>query len=152
MRSFFAAVALAGLAACGATRTVIVWENQGNGESTRTAIENNGGGQYTATADGVQHDDEQLSFTKGQIHELAELYRNRRVCEMSHDPAYTPVANEGQTTLVLDLEDLHCSVTLYDLEWEKKAKDITETMRSMRPLNTHHKPYQRKLDPRGMTQ
>jgi hypothetical protein len=71
---------------------------------------------------------------------------------MTHDPAYTPVANEGQTTVELSIDDLQCTVTLYDLEWQRKAKNIVETMRSMRPLNNHKKKGQRPLDPRGMTQ
>lgn len=146
--------ALAGLAAgCGATHPAIVWGAQGVGETTTITIDNHGNGQFTATANGVLDDDEQLGFTKGQLHELLELFRSHDVCAMTHDPAYKPVENEGQTTVKLDEEDLHCEVTLYDLEWQKKAKDIVETMRSMRPLNTNrNKKYQRKLDPRGMTQ
>jgi hypothetical protein len=149
VRSFLVvALATAGLAGCGGSHRVIAWSAEGSGEIAVTSIEKAGHGQYTATVDGVQQDDVPLGFTKGQIRELAELYRTNHVCELRHDPAYTPVADEGQTTLELDLEDLHCKVTLYDLEWEKLARPVTETMRSMRPPSAR-KPSQRKLDPRG---
>ena len=152
MRSFFL-LALVASVGCGATHTAIVWGAHGVGETTTITIDNHGSGQFTATADGVIDDDEPLSFTKGQLHELIELFRGHNVCGMSHDSAYKPVDNEGQTTVKLDAEDLQCEVTLYDLEWEKKAKDIVETMRSMRPLNNHsHQKGQRRLDPRGMSQ
>lgn len=152
MRHLFLFAVVGALAACGATHPAVVWSAQGTGETTTITIDNHGVGQFTATVDGVLDDDEQLAFTKGQLHELVELYRSHGVCEMSHDPAYKPVENEGQTTVKLDAEDLHCEITLYDLEWQKKAKDIVETMRSMRPLNNHKQKAPRKLDPKGMSQ
>ena len=49
--------------------------------------------------------------------------------------AYKPVAGEAKISLELAFPDQRCKVALWDLEWQRgPAKEITETMRSMRPL------------------
>jgi hypothetical protein len=139
---------LSALVAC-SRHPVIVWGGASTGENIEIVIDSGGRGSYKTSSAGVEDLDEALAFTKGQVRELEEEFRSHHVCELVHDPSYTPAENEGQTTLELMFDDLTCKVTLYDLEWQRgNARDIAQTMRSMRPLRTQ-KRKNRTLDPRG---
>ena len=144
-------IALA-LAACATPRTVIVWSGASTGENASISINSAGRGLYKSSSEGVEELDDQLRFTKGQVRELHDMFASHNTCDLKHDPNYRPVANEGQTTVELSFEDLQCTVTMYDLEWQRPAtRDIAETMRSMKPLRIQKKKEPRKLDPQGMT-
>ena len=126
---------LSALVACGPKHVAVTWVTTGTSTSERIEIESNGQGNYTRALDGVVEKDERLQFTKDQLDEIVEVFRSQRACELADDPAYTPVAGEGRITLELALPDLHCKVSLWNLEWERgRAKAITETMHSMRPV------------------
>jgi hypothetical protein len=125
---------LIALIACGPKQLIVAWVSASPSAVERIEISSSGNGNYTRSTDGVQDKDERLEFTSDQVAELAELFRSHHVCEIVEDPAYTPVAGEGKTTLELMYPDMRCKVTLWDLEWQRREKDITETMRSMRPL------------------
>lgn len=138
---------------CASSRTVIVWSGASTGENASISITNDGHGAYKSTTEGTGEYDEDLRFTKGQVRELHDLFTSHNVCEAKHDPSYAPVANEGQTTVDLMFEDLTCSVTMYDLEWQRPAtREVAETMRSMKPLRSQKKKEPRRLDPKGLTQ
>jgi hypothetical protein len=125
---------LLALAACGSRPPVITWASSGTVVTERIVLANNGNGQYTSMTGGAVDKDERLSLTTDQFNELVEMLRSRHACQLAHDPAYTPVPNESTITLELALPDLRCKVELWDLEWQRQARDIFETMRSMRPL------------------
>jgi hypothetical protein len=123
------------LVGCGAKQPVVMWANAGKGITERIELASSGDGNYTSTIDGVPHKEQRVILTKEQIEELAELLRSKRACELAHDPAYTPAPDEGQTTLELAFPDLRCKIVLWNIEWQQgRAKDIAETMQSMRPL------------------
>ena len=123
------------LAGCGAKHPVVTWANMGKGVTERIELQSSGDGNYTSTIDGQPHKDQRVILSKEQIEELQEMLRSKRACELAHDPAYTPAPDEGQTTLELAFPDQHCKVVLWNLEWQQgAAKDIAETMQSMRPL------------------
>jgi hypothetical protein len=144
--------AVAALAGCASTHTAIAWSGDSIGEQSRIELDNHGIGHFTATTKGEEEDSVDLALDKTQLHELADMYRTHHVCSLVHDPKYAPQTNEGQTTLELNIEDLNCKVTLYDLEWEKADKDLVDTMHSMRPKVSHKQKQPRKLDPRGASQ
>lgn len=127
------------LVGCGARQSVVTWANVGNGVTERIALSSSGDGSYSSTINGVPRPEERVILTKDQLDEVAEMMRTRRVCELTHDPAYTPSPDEGQTTLELSFPDLHCKIVLWNLEWQARAKDIVETMQSMRPLKPKRK-------------
>jgi hypothetical protein len=117
-----------------------MWVTSGTSASERIEIAANGEGQYTSAIDGVPEKDERVSLSREQVNELAELLRTQHACELAGDPAYTPVPGEGKTTLELAFPDQHCKVVLWDFEWQRgRAKEITETMHSMRPLRAPRK-------------
>lgn len=128
-------VSLVLLAACGPKPLVVTWATSGTHSSERIELESNGRGHYTRATDGVTEKEDDVVLDNDQLAELAEMLRAHRVCELVDDPAYTPVPGEGKTTLDLAFPDLRCKITLWDFEWQHgRAKEITETMRSMRPL------------------
>lgn len=123
------------LVACGPKHLVVTWVSAGANTSERIEIESNGHGLYTSATDGVLEKNERLDLTKDQLGELAEVFRTHHACELVEDPAYKPVAGEAKISLELAFPDQRCKVVLWDLEWQRgRAKEITETMRSMRPL------------------
>jgi hypothetical protein len=112
-----------------------MWASSGTSASERIEIASNGEGRYTSATDGVTDKDERVVLSKDQLHELAEVFRTQHACELTGDPAYTPGAGEGKTTLELALPDQHCKIVLWEFEWQHgRAKEITETMHAMRPL------------------
>jgi hypothetical protein len=116
---------------------VVTWVSAGANTSERIEIENNGHGLYTSATDGVPEKNERLDLTKAQLDELAEVFRTHHACGLAEDPTYKPVAGEAKISLELAFPDQRCKVVLWDLEWQRgRAKEITETMRSMRPLRT----------------
>jgi hypothetical protein len=123
------------LVACGPKHLVVTWVSAGVNTSERIEIESSGQGRYTSATDGVPEKNERVVLSRDQLDELAEMFRSHRVCELTDDPAYTPVAGEGKISLELAFPDQRCKVVLWDFEWQRgRAKDVTETMRSMRPL------------------
>lgn len=123
------------LAACGPSRVVVKWWSTGAGTNERIEIKNSGHGNYTSTNNGVVEKDELVILTDDQVHELHELFRSQGACQLHHDPEYTPLSDEGQTTLELAFPDQACKVVLWNTEWNRgRAQPITETMHSMRPL------------------
>ncbi|HEY0190872.1 MAG TPA: hypothetical protein VGC42_07085 [Kofleriaceae bacterium] len=143
--------ALALAAGCASPRTVIVWTGASTGEQASIEIASNGHGRYKSNTEGVEDLEDQLQFTKGQIRELHDMFASHEICAKKHDPAYAPVLNEGQTTVDLYFDDLSCSLTMYDLEWQRPAtREIAETMRSMKPLRVQKKLKDRKLNPQQL--
>jgi hypothetical protein len=123
------------LAGCGPRHYVVTWATSGTSATERIELEASGDGHYTSATDGAPEKDERVILDKDQFNELAEMFRAHRVCELTDDPAYVPVPGEGKTTLEVAFPDLHCKVTLWNYTWRQgRAKDISETMRSMRPL------------------
>ncbi|HET7506505.1 MAG TPA: hypothetical protein VFK02_36045 [Kofleriaceae bacterium] len=122
------------LAACGAKPPVVSWVSTGTGLTERITLASNGRGSYVSVSNGAVDKDERLELTGDQFGELKELFRSKHACELAHDPAYTPVPDESSVTLELSFPDLRCKVTLWDIEWQHQAREIVETMRSMRPL------------------
>ncbi len=117
---------------------MVIWGSARVGATERIEIISAGQGSYTHTTNGVEDKNERLSFTNDQLRELIELFRSQHACELAHDPTYTPAPDEGQTTLELALPDQHCKIVLWDTEWQRgRAREITETMHSMRPLRLH---------------
>jgi hypothetical protein len=113
----------------------VTWGSSTQSTTERIEFASGGEGSYTHTSNGVEDKHERVSLTKDQLHELLELFRTQHACELAHDPTYTPAPDEGQTTLELALPDQHCKIVLWDTEWLRgPARDITETMRSMRPV------------------
>lgn len=111
------------------------------GITERIEITSSGEGTYMRTSNGTQDKKEQVILTKDQFHELTELFRAQHACELAHDPTYTPAPDEGQTTLELAFPDQHCKIVLWDVEWQRGgAREITETMHSMRPLRPSRPP------------
>lgn len=132
---------LVALVACASKQPVVTWVSSGTSESERIEIPSSGYGRYTSASNGVAEKDVSVILSKDQLNELAEMFRTQRVCELADDPAYKPAPGEGRTTLELALPDQHCKVALWDFEWQHgRAKDITETMRSMRPLRQPRPP------------
>jgi hypothetical protein len=135
---------LIALAACGPSRVVVKWSSTGTGTSERIEIPSSGNGEYTSINNGVVEKNERVILTSDQVHELDELFLSQGVCQLHHDPEYTPRPGEGQITLELAFPDQVCKVVLWNTEWERgRAQPIAETMRSMRPLRL--KPTPRKL-------
>jgi hypothetical protein len=123
------------LAACSLGNPVVRWTSAGIGVNERIEIKSSGDGSYTSTVNGVKNRDERVVLSKAQVEEIDELFRAQGACQLAHDPAYTPVANEGQTTLELLFPDQTCKIVLWNREWDRgSARSIAETMRSMRPL------------------
>lgn len=121
------------LAACAAGRPVVTWTIARSSGEERVEVRSNGDVEFTATNGGVKEKPETLRLTKEQVSELDDILRNQHACELAHDPAYTPGADEGQTTLVVAFSDQQCKVTLWHSEWQRgRAREISETMRSMR--------------------
>lgn len=146
------ALGLAAVSACATPHTVIVWSGASTGENASITINDAGHGSYKSSTPGLNDLDDELRFTKGQVRELHDLFESHDVCKLKHDPAYTPVADEGKTTLDLSFDDLTCTVWMYDLEWQRPAtREIADTMHSMKPLRTQKKKEPRKLDPQGLT-
>jgi hypothetical protein len=144
---------LISLAGCGSSHPVVVWGGAASGINERIVIGSSGESNYAIINDGVSDEPERLVLSRSQVSELGDMLRGHDACKLAHDPAYQPSADEGQTTLQLSFDDLKCSVTLYDLEWQRDAaREITETMLSFRP---HHKPGEknksRPLNPREST-
>jgi hypothetical protein len=126
---------LVALVACASKHPVVTWVSSGTSASERIEIPSSGYGRYTSASNGVAEKDESVILSNDQLNELAELFRTQRVCELADDPAYKPAPGEGRTTLELAFPDQHCKVSLWDFAWQHgRAKDITETMHSMRPL------------------
>src|SRR5262245_24571697 len=122
------------LAACGPKQPVVTWARTGTGVTERIELLSSGDGNYTSSINGVDKN-ERVVLSKDQVNELDELLRSKRACELSHDPAYTPGPEEGQTTLELAFPGLTCKVVMSTFEWQQgSAKEIAETMQSMRPL------------------
>jgi hypothetical protein len=125
------------LAACGAKSSVVTWVTSGTGLNERIEVQSNGHVSYTSTLAGAKQKDDFVVLSREQVEELDEVFRSQHACELAHDPAYTPGESEGKTTLVLAFPDQHCTVVLWNAEWERgHAQPITETMRSMRPMHT----------------
>jgi hypothetical protein len=123
------------LIACGPKPLVVTWAHSGGTMTERIELTSSGAGHYTSTINGVADKTEDVILSKDQINELDELFRSKGVCQLAHDPSYTPVPDEGQTTLELAFPDQHCKVVLPTSEWQNgRAKDVAETMQSMRPL------------------
>jgi hypothetical protein len=145
-------VLLLGLVACGSRQTVVVWGGASNtpGEIERVEVGSDGESRYLTVADGVETASERVALSKDQVRELDEMIREKHACALVHDPAYTPSPNEIQITLDVRFPDQHCTVTLYELEWLRgAAREIAETMRSMRPIRKPGvKPQNRRLNPR----
>jgi len=115
-----------------------MWGSSSLSATERIEFTSSGEGSYTHASSGVQDKHERVSLTNEQFRELIELFRTQHACELAHDPTYTPAPDEGQTTLELALPDQHCKIVLWDTEWRRgRARDITETMHSMRPLRLH---------------
>lgn len=126
---------LLALLGCGSGKPVVRWTSTGVGTQESIEIKSSGDGSYTSTINGVESRNERVILTRSQVDELNELFRTQGACQLAHDPAYTPVPDEGQTTLELAFPDQTCKVKLWNIEWEHgRAQPITETMRSMRPL------------------
>lgn len=101
----------------------------------RIELGSSGDGSYTSALGGAQEKSERLTLTRDQFAELEELFRTQKACQLAHDPSYTPGPEEGQTTLELAFPDQHCTVVMWNAEWQRgSAREITETMHSMRPL------------------
>jgi hypothetical protein len=123
------------LAACGAKPPVVTWATSSTGATERIELQRSGEGRYTSTISGAPDREERVILSSDQVAELDEMFRSQRVCELAHDPSYTPAPDEGQTTLVLAFPDQRCTIVLWNHEWEHgRAQPISETMRSMRPL------------------
>ena len=121
------------LVACGSSRPVVIWAGARAGGEERIEVRGNGQVEYTATNNGIDEKPEAMSLMKTQVRELGDMLRSQRACELGHDPAYTPEAEEGQTTLLISFPDQQCKVTLWNGEWLRgRARDIADTMRSMR--------------------
>lgn len=126
---------LLALVACSAGKPVVRWTSAGLGATERIEIKSSGDGNYTSTINGMKNRDERVVLSKTQVEEIDELFRTQGACQLAHDPAYTPVADEGQTTLELLFPDQTCKIVLWNREWDRgNARPIAETMRSMRPL------------------
>lgn len=126
---------LIALAGCGAKRPVVTWASTGTGMNERIEIDSAGHVSYTTTVNGVPDKKDEVVLSSAQVDEVDELFRSQKACELAHDPSFTPEPDEGQTTLVLAFPDQKCTVVLWNREWERgRAQQITETMRSMRPL------------------
>ena len=139
---------LIALVGCAAKRAVVKWATVAPKATERIELRSSGDGSYTSTTEGIETKSERVVLSPDQLAELAELFRTQKVCQLVHDPAYTPGPEEGQTTLELAFPDQHCTVVLWNTEWLRgSAKEITETMHSMRPLRPQG-PARDRLQPR----
>lgn len=131
---------LSALAACAPKLPVVTWVSSITGVTEHVQVRSNGDVSFTTSTGGAPGSAEHLSLEKAQVQELDELFRTQRACELAHDPGYTPAPDEGQTTLELAFPDQQCKIVLWNREWQQgRAREIAETMRSMRPLKTHGK-------------
>lgn len=131
---------LLSVAACSPTRVVVKWWSTGAGTNERLEIKSSGNGNYIRTDNGRPEKDEQVILTSDQVRELDELFLSQGVCQLKHDPEYTPRPSEGETTLELAFPDQTCKVVLWNAEWDRgRAQPVAETMRSMRPLRFQKK-------------
>jgi hypothetical protein len=136
MRNLLVIALVIAVAACAAKPAVVSWVTSGTDLNERIEIQSSGHVSYTTTLNGTKQKDDLVILSSEQVDELDEVFRNQHACDLAHDPSYTPGENEGQTTLVLAFPDQHCTVVLWNAEWERgRAQPITETMRSMRPLH-----------------
>lgn len=140
------------LAACAPKPLVVTWVSSMTGTTEHVEVRSNGDVSFTTSIGGAPGSAEHLSLLKEQVEELHELVRTQHACELAHDPAYTPAPDEGQTTLELAFPDQHCKIVLWNREWQQdRAREIAETMRSMRPLKprgSHEAtPQQRQITP-----
>jgi hypothetical protein len=121
------------LAACGSSRPVVTWTVARATSQERVEVREDGEIVFTATNGGVEEKPESLRLTKDQVSELGDILRSQHACELAHDPAYTPTADEGQITMAIAFSDQRCKVTMFASEWLRgRAHEISETMRSMR--------------------
>jgi hypothetical protein len=126
---------LAALAACGPKPAVVTWVSSITGVDEHVVVRSNGDVSFTSSSDDKA---EHLSLLKEQVQELAELFRAQRACELTHDPDHRPAPDEGQTTLEIAFPDQRCKIVLWNREWQQgRAREIAETMRSLRPLRSH---------------
>jgi hypothetical protein len=137
------------LTACAPKLLVATWATSLTGATERVEVRSNGDVSFTTSTGDSPGRAEHLSLLKEQVEELHELVRTQRACELAHDPAYTPAPDEGQTTLELAFPDLRCKIVLWNREWQQgRAREIAETMRSMRPLGPRGaKSQQRQITP-----
>jgi hypothetical protein len=119
------------LAAC-ASHPVVIWASARTGGEERIQVRANGTVEYTAVNNGVEEKPEKISLAREQVRELNDMLRTQHACELTHDPAYIPDPEDGQTTLLVDYPDQKCKVTLSNGEWQRRGHDIVDTMRSMR--------------------
>src|SRR4051812_40163980 len=98
------------LLGCGPKPLVVTWATSGTRAVERIELEANGQGHSTSTTDGATDKTVSVILDKAQLNELAEMLRSRHACELTDDPAYTPVPGEGKITLEVAFPDLHCKV------------------------------------------
>jgi hypothetical protein len=126
---------LLALVGCASGPPVLRWYTTGTGLNERIELKSSGDGSYVSTLNGTEDRNERVILSTGQLQELNELLRTHGACQLTHDPAYKPAPDEGQTTLELAFPDQKCKVVLSNTEWQRgAAQPISETMRSMRPI------------------
>lgn len=132
MRSLLVIITLAG---CAPPRPVVTWVSTITGLNERVEVRSNGDVRYTTTSRGVTGRPQELKLSKEQVEELGDLLRTQRACELAHDPSFTPMPDEGQTTLEVAFPDMRCKIVLWNREWQRdRSREIVDTLRSMRPL------------------
>lgn len=147
---YLAAVLLSLVACGGSGHRVLKWTGSTTGEDVIITLDSNGEGTYATVVDGTPDEPERVKLSESQVGEVGELFRTRNACAFKHDPTYAPPPGEPQTTVELTFADLNCVVTLYNGEWQRgEARDLFETMRSLKPLRQRGPKKNREINPRA---
>src|SRR5437588_3654004 len=101
---------LLALTGCASGTPVVRWTSAGIGVNERIEIKSSGDGSYTSLVNGVEQKNERVVLSSSQVEELDELLRSNGACQLTHDPDYKPVPDEGQTTLELSFPDQTCKI------------------------------------------
>jgi hypothetical protein len=61
-----------------------------------------------------------VQLTPAELRALEKLLARHKACDLRSAAGYTPVPEETQTSLTLELGSLHCTVSLYANEWRNQ--------------------------------
>ena len=128
-------LALLWLAACTTPHHFVEWGGANHFASEHLALADDGTGHFELShADGTRID-RRTAMSPKEIADLQALLRSQHACGLVSNPSYQPVPDESQTTLRIDLQDLRCTVVLWDGEWSKRT-DSTAIDAAIRTIIT----------------
>lgn len=106
----------------GSGKLAIRWGGQNHFASDWLTIAGGGHVDFVYTEAGGKTDRWSGQLTDAEMKELVDVIAAQQLCTLVSDPAYTPVPDESQTSLTIDLAGRQCTVSLWDNEWDKHPR------------------------------